>query len=200
MLADNGQKKQRCCSACDIGKGCIRKSEEKEDVQMLVAKPSEREQDLESESDSSSTEIKKKEKNYIQGSDTFSQILGRTRSQQQRVIQAPLHQAVRPEGLPVFVRVQFTTSDLLKWKQSVGSYQDDPEKMHRLGQTIVMNHKPTWRDMQTLLNTLFSPEEKKLVLEKSKEENERQNVKDHLLLDSCQKWAPAGIPILLQEG
>lgn len=29
-----------------------------------------------------------------------------------------------------------------------------------------------------LLNTLFTPEEKRLVLEKSKEENERQNVKD----------------------
>lgn len=61
VLADNGKKKQRWCSACDIGKGYIRKSEEEEDAQMSVAKPNDRQQDLESESDSSK---KKKEGLY----------------------------------------------------------------------------------------------------------------------------------------
>lgn len=61
VLADNGKKKQRWCSACDIGKGYIRKSEEEEDAQMSVAKPNDRQQGLESESDSSK---KKKEGLY----------------------------------------------------------------------------------------------------------------------------------------
>jgi len=42
-------------------------------------------------------------------------------------------------------------------------------------QTIVLNHNPTWGDMQTLLNCLSFPEEKRLVLEKAQEENESQN-------------------------
>ncbi|KAK4819206.1 hypothetical protein QYF61_026822 [Mycteria americana] len=75
------------------------------------------------------------------------------------VIQAPLRQATGVEGLPVFVHVPFTTSDLLNWKQSVGSYRENLDKIYQLGDAIICNHNPTWGDMQTLLSTLFTPEE-----------------------------------------
>ncbi|KAK4830333.1 hypothetical protein QYF61_010097 [Mycteria americana] len=50
-----------------------------------------------------------------------SPISKRTRGQKP-IVQAPLRQAVGPEGTPVHVHVPFTTSDLLNWKQAVGSY------------------------------------------------------------------------------
>lgn len=45
-------------------------------------------------------------------------------------------------------------------------------------ETIIMNHNPVWGDMQTLLTSHFTLEERRLVLEKAQEENERQNTRD----------------------
>jgi len=50
-----------------------------------------------------------------------SPVVGRTRGQKPS-IQAPLTQAVGPEGGPMYVHVLFTALDLLSWKQAVGSY------------------------------------------------------------------------------
>lgn len=43
---------------------------------------------------------------------------------------------------------------------------------------IIENHNPDWKDMQVLLNTLFSLEEKRMVLEKAREENEKIIARD----------------------
>ena len=80
-----------------------------------------------------------------------------------------------PEGLPVFVHVPFTTSDLLNWKQSVGSYRRNPEGVHQLLETIMLTHNPNWGDIQALLNTFFTAEEKRMVIERAREEGGRRN-------------------------
>jgi len=81
--------------------------------------------------------------------------------------QPPLQQAVGVEGQLVFVHVPFTTSDLLNWKQSAGSYRENPEGMHQLLETIILTQ-------QALLNTFFTAEERRVVIEKAKEEGGRR--------------------------
>ena len=103
------EKIPRCCSACSIGKRCLKVGDEEEDVQLLV--PPERDQDRVDARD--------------KGSEACSPIAGRTRAtwaQQNPVIQAPLRQAVGPDGMPVYVKVPFSTTDLMNWKESAGSY------------------------------------------------------------------------------
>ncbi|KFQ95970.1 hypothetical protein Y956_08683, partial [Nipponia nippon] len=80
----------------------------------------------------------------------------------------------------VHVKVLFSTSDLRNWKESAGLYQGNPEKVYQAFQIIAENHNPDWKDMQVLLNTLFLPEEKRMVLEKAQEENTRLNTRDSL--------------------
>ena len=50
--------------------------------------------------------------------------------------------------------------------------------MYQLLETIVLTHNPTWGDPQAIINTFFTMEEKRLVLEKSREENEHCNADD----------------------
>jgi len=40
----------------------------------------------------------------------------------------------------LYVKVPFTTSDLMNWKESAGSYQDNPDKMYRSFRIIIENH------------------------------------------------------------
>ncbi|GAB0209406.1 hypothetical protein GRJ2_003406300 [Grus japonensis] len=84
-------------------------------------------------------------------------------------------------------------SDLMNWKESVGSYGDNPDKMYRSFRMIIENHNPEWQDVQVLLNNLFTPEEKRMVIEKAREENERQNAKggpDCFMPTHEQDWYP----------
>ena len=89
------------------------------------------------------------------------------------VIQALLRQAARPQGELVSVHVLFS-SDLLNWKQSVGSYRDNPAAMHQL-ETIIITPNPNWGDMQALLNTFLTAEnERRMILEKAQEDTRQR--------------------------
>ena len=68
------------------------------------------------------------------------------------------------------------TSDSLNWKQSVGSYSDNVEGMHHLLETIMLTHNPNWGDIQAILNTFFMTEERQMVLEKAKEDRDKELV------------------------
>ena len=122
MYTASEKKESGCCIGCDDRE--IAGGEEQEDVQMLVptAPPSYKNSAGQSIIDP----------NLQSGNENFSPISSRTRGHTQPVVQAPLRQAVGPEGLPVFVHVPFATSDLLNWKQSVGSYRGNPEGVHQL--------------------------------------------------------------------
>lgn len=64
-----------------------------------------------------------------EGNATFSLVSGKTQAQQHPVISAPFHLAVGPDGSLLYVKVPFTTSDLMNWRESGGSYWDNPDKM-----------------------------------------------------------------------
>lgn len=59
----------------------------------------------------------------IEGGINSSPIAHHTRWQTRPNIQALFWHALRTGGEPAFIHVQFTISDLLNWKQSVGSYR-----------------------------------------------------------------------------
>ncbi|XP_052651733.1 anamorsin isoform X1 [Harpia harpyja] len=113
MIMEDIKKAPMCCSACSIGKKCLKLEEEEEDIQTLVAP------DKESVTSGGGDSER--------GSEALSPIAGRTRAQQHPVVQTPLRQA---DGMPVYVKVPFT------------------------------------------------PEEKRMVIEKAREENEQQNARD----------------------
>ena len=165
MYTASEKKESGCCIGCDDRK--IAGGEEQEDVQMLVptAPPSYK--------NSAGQSIINP--NLQSGNENFSPVSSRTRGHTQPGVQAPLRQAVGPEGLPVFVHVPFTTSDLLNWKQSVGSYRGNPEGVHQRLEAIMLTHNPNWGDIQALLNTFFTAEEKRMVIERAREEGGRRN-------------------------
>lgn len=109
-----------------------------------------------------------------QGDSDFSPIAYHTQQKMGPVIQAPLRQAAGPREKLVVVCVLFT-SDLLNWKQSVGSYRDNPAAMHQLLETIMITANPNWEDMQALLNTFLTTEnERRMILEKAQEETRQR--------------------------
>uniref|UniRef100_A0A8C8B9S6 Core shell protein Gag P30 domain-containing protein n=1 Tax=Otus sunia TaxID=257818 RepID=A0A8C8B9S6_9STRI len=162
-----------CCSACSIGKRCLKLSDGEEDVQMLVALDS--------------------GENNAGGGDSFSPIAGRTQVQQNPILLGPLRQAVGPGANLVFVKVPFTTSDLMNWKESAESYRENQDKMYCSFRMIIENHNPDWQNIQILLNSLLIPKEKRMVLERAEAENGRINARDgpvHFMPSQEPNWDP----------
>ncbi|KAF1426294.1 hypothetical protein FQV24_0005554, partial [Spheniscus mendiculus] len=184
LLMEKDQKGQKglsqCCSACSVGLSCkkLKDNEEDEDVELLVAprkmsghdkgiRDSQENEIPRLESDGEESDVESRAVN-----DPVSLIARRTRDKKP-IIQAPLRQAVGPEGAPVYVKVPFSTADLKNWKDMAGSYREDPDKVARTVVIIIENHDPVWQDMQVLMNTLLTYEERRTVLAKAREENER---------------------------
>ncbi|XP_070592985.1 uncharacterized protein [Erythrolamprus reginae] len=64
------------------------------------------------------------------------------------------------EYRPCFQYVPFSTTDLLNWKQHYGPLSVKPTELADLFQTIMQTHNPNWQDIQQLLSTLLTPEER----------------------------------------
>uniref|UniRef100_A0A803WD83 Core shell protein Gag P30 domain-containing protein n=1 Tax=Ficedula albicollis TaxID=59894 RepID=A0A803WD83_FICAL len=82
---------------------------------------------------------------------------------------APLREAMGPQGEKVLVKVPFSPGDLVIWKQSAGSYRENPERVARVVKMIIKTQNPDWNDMQVLLDTLMDSTEKEMVLRAMKE-------------------------------
>ncbi|XP_050839630.1 uncharacterized protein LOC127060436 [Serinus canaria] len=82
---------------------------------------------------------------------------------------APLREAVGPQGDRVLIKVPFSPGDLVIWKQSVGSYREDPERVAQVVKMIIRTQNPDWNDLQVLLDTLMDSTEKEMVLKAAKE-------------------------------
>ena len=52
-------------------------------------------------------------------------------------------------------------------------YWDDPQNMESLFTSIFATHDPNWADIQALMNTLLTPEEYRMALDKAHQEAER---------------------------
>ncbi|KFO04651.1 hypothetical protein N312_11940, partial [Balearica regulorum gibbericeps] len=81
-------------------------------------------------------------------------------------------QVVGNEGL-VMVKVPFSITDLRAWKETAGTYQDDPERVAKILETIIRTQNPNWEDLQVILDTLLEDTEKKMVLNTAREQVER---------------------------
>ncbi|RMC22236.1 hypothetical protein DUI87_00547 [Hirundo rustica rustica] len=77
---------------------------------------------------------------------------------------APLREAVGPLGDRVMVKVPFSPNDLIIWKQSAGSYREDPDRTARVVKMVIKTQNPDWNDLQVLLDTLMDSTEKEMVL------------------------------------
>ncbi|RMC22000.1 hypothetical protein DUI87_02871 [Hirundo rustica rustica] len=77
---------------------------------------------------------------------------------------APLREAVGPQGDRVMVKVPFSLNDLIIWKQSAGSYREDPDRTARVVKMVIKTQNPDWNDLQVLLDTLMDSTEKEMVL------------------------------------
>ncbi|RMB93633.1 hypothetical protein DUI87_29859 [Hirundo rustica rustica] len=79
-------------------------------------------------------------------------------------VMAPLREAVGPQGDQVMVKVPFSPNDLIIWKQSAGSYREDPDRTARVVKMVIKTQNPDWNDLQVLLDTLMDSTEKEMVL------------------------------------
>uniref|UniRef100_A0A8B9SD64 Core shell protein Gag P30 domain-containing protein n=1 Tax=Apteryx owenii TaxID=8824 RepID=A0A8B9SD64_APTOW len=161
---------RRCCSACSIGKRCIKyRQDEEEDIEMLVGPGVGDRQELrrmngnneqtrcmgqrlaghDLEEDSSSDE-----EGQYGGNEGFSTI------------------AVGANG-PVSVKVPFSVTNLRSWKELAGVYREDPDKVAKVLETVVRTQDPVWNDLQVIMDMSLSIDERTIVLAKAKEEAER---------------------------
>ncbi|KGL93427.1 hypothetical protein N301_16388, partial [Charadrius vociferus] len=70
---------------------------------------------------------------------------------------------------PVYVKIPFTPGDLVIWKQSAGTYRENPDKVARVVKMIMKTQNPDWDDIQVLLDTLMDSTEKEMVLRTARE-------------------------------
>lgn len=68
------------------------------------------------------------------------------------------------QGEKVVIKVPFSPGDLMIWKQSAGSYREDPERVARVVKMVIKTQNPDWNDLQVLLDTLMDSTEKEMVL------------------------------------
>ncbi|XP_026711161.1 uncharacterized protein LOC113483643 [Athene cunicularia] len=177
-------KLKRCCSSCSIGQRCTRmdktrRAKEQSSEDLFKPPPQSQEQDEDSEEQSISPD---------------SPISSRTREKAPKALQAPLREAVGPQGT-MLIKVPFSTFDLETWEKKAKNYRNDPESVTRHFRLIIRQHNPDWEDMQLLLDHLTETE-KQLVLKTAQnlaEDHYRAtggDYKEFLPLHDDPKWDP----------
>lgn len=107
------------------------------------------------------------EESHYAGSESFSLIARRTRGSAPLNIRAPLHQGVGAKGL-VTIKMLFSVSDLRAWKKLARTYREDPEQVSKVMETIIRTKDPDWNDLQVILDTLVTYDDKSVVLAKAR--------------------------------
>ncbi|XP_059588356.1 uncharacterized protein LOC132252114 [Alligator mississippiensis] len=98
----------------------------------------------------------------------------------EQVVPGPLEDDGEPTYRQTFVHIPFTTSDLYNWRNNTPSLRENPEKVRNLFEMIFKTHNPTWADVQSLLDVLLTPEERRMVVNKSHEYVEKESTAGHL--------------------
>ncbi|KFV15293.1 hypothetical protein N340_03075, partial [Tauraco erythrolophus] len=80
-------------------------------------------------------------------------------------------QGVGNDG-PVYVKVPFSVTDLMAWKQAAGLYREDLERVGRVVDTLIRTQDPDWSDLQVVLDNLLDDTEKQMVLKAGKAQAE----------------------------
>ncbi|RLV76534.1 hypothetical protein DV515_00016879 [Chloebia gouldiae] len=111
---------------------------------------------------------------------------------QKRTVIAPLQQGIRVEG-PVLVKVSFSPADLVIWKQSAGTYRENPDKIARAVEIIMKTQNPDWDDIQVILDTLMDSTVKEMVLKAAKE-RAREDIRNRIVMGILDDNFPTGDP------
>ncbi|CAM5133904.1 unnamed protein product [Natator depressus] len=64
-----------------------------------------------------------------------------------------------------YVHRPFGPGDLVTWQQQMPRLRDDPEKVLQTIRSVFTAFNPTWGDVQVILDTLFTPDEKYSILD-----------------------------------
>uniref|UniRef100_A0A8B9ERN9 CCHC-type domain-containing protein n=1 Tax=Anser cygnoides TaxID=8845 RepID=A0A8B9ERN9_ANSCY len=190
---DRKGKLKRCCSACSIGQQCTKAEKvhqplEQDLVDLFKPPPKPQEQDTDSE-----------EPPTPPGSPVppppNSPVSSRTRKKSaSAVLQAPLREAVGPEGGTMLIKVPFSTTDLGEWKRVAKDYRNDSVSVTKHFQFIIKQHNPDWKDIQLLLDYMTETE-KQLILKAARSLAEDyykiigEDVKEYFPLQDL-KWNP----------
>ncbi|RMC09633.1 hypothetical protein DUI87_13419 [Hirundo rustica rustica] len=78
------------------------------------------------------------------------------------VLQAPLRQIVGNQG-SVYVKVPYSLLELEQWKTTVGKYKENPDKVAVLVEQVINSQNPDWADLNSMLDTLLDPTERRMV-------------------------------------
>ncbi|XP_063253346.1 uncharacterized protein LOC134550534 [Prinia subflava] len=111
---------------------------------------------------------------------------------QKRTIIAPLRQGVGTNG-PVFVKVPFSPADLVIWKQSAGTYRENPDKVARVVKMIMKTQNPDWEDIHVILDTLMDETERDMVLRAARE-RAREDIRNGLVTGTLDYNFPTADP------
>ncbi|XP_074878289.1 uncharacterized protein LOC142028153 [Buteo buteo] len=188
-VTSNNKKGKKCCLACDTGKECLKKitvptaPKEDEGPELDISPPRRGRNwgagygEQTEAPDSSGLEDVEEEPSEVV---IHTPVSRRTRQQVQMVAPlrqqraqtvAPLRQGVGNDG-PVYVKVPFSVTDLMAWKQAAGVYREDPERVGRVVDTIIKTQNPDWSDLQVILDNLLDDTEKQMVLKTGKAQAE----------------------------
>ncbi|XP_065517017.1 uncharacterized protein LOC136004457 [Lathamus discolor] len=188
------------CKGCAGGKECVkclalgnsrRHQKDEEDLDLLIAplvtdeergEQGESDSDLESEEEGENGGGRKINSPVTPVSHRTRRRGGRegeTQPQAASAVLAPLRQGVGVEG-PVYVKIPFSPGDLVIWKQSAGTYRENPDKVARVIKMIMKTQNPDWDDIQVLLDTLMDSTEKEMVV-KSARERVREDIRQGIV-------------------
>lgn len=96
-----------------------------------------------------------------------SPIASRTRGRQE-VLQAPLREAVGPNGRTTLIKVPLSSYDLETWKGVAKGYRNDSIGVARHFQFLIDQHNPDWKGIHLLLDQVTETE-KQLILKIAQE-------------------------------
>ncbi|KFZ50425.1 hypothetical protein N338_10369, partial [Podiceps cristatus] len=98
---------------------------------------------------------------------------------------------------PVAVEVPFSITDLRAWKEAAGTYQEDPERVVKVIETIIRTQDPDSNDLQVIFDTLLDDTEKNTVWNAARKQVEGahangdlQGTLDHNFPSSNPEWDP----------
>ncbi|KAM5230997.1 uncharacterized protein RBU33_028951 [Hipposideros larvatus] len=105
----------------------------------------------------------------------------------------PLRQ-IQPGGS--FIYVPFTTTDLYNWKHQNPPFSEKPQALISLLESVFQTHIPTWDDCQQPLQTLFTSEERKRILQEARKVVLRpgSDISDPMNSDRLQRLVPTQRP------
>ena len=89
--------------------------------------------------------------------------------------------SLNADGQPtvfLWMHKPFSTSDLFNWKNHNPTYQEDPLHMTELLTSIFAIHHPSWADIHTPMNMMLTGEERRMVVDKAREESHQLHLPD----------------------